>query len=193
MWTIFKVFIEFVTILLLLLATLTRDQTHTFCFGRQKSEPLDHLCSRLSRTTNKKRCPFHHRGLECKSRKSGDTWSNRQIWPWSTEWSRAKANRVLPREHTGHSKHPHPTTQEKTLHMDITRRSTPKSDWLYCWQLKTEKLYIVGKKKRPGAVTQTMNLLQKSEKWKSFSRVQLCATPRTIQSVEFSRPGYWSG
>ena len=32
------------------------------------------------------------------------------------------------REHTGHSKHPLPTTQEKTLHMDITRWSTPKSD-----------------------------------------------------------------
>ena len=39
----------------------------------------------------------------------------------------AKANRVLPREHTGHSKHPLPT-QEKTLHMDITRWSTLKSD-----------------------------------------------------------------
>ena len=36
--------------------------------------------------------------------------------------------RVLPRELTGHSKHPLPTTQEKTLHMDITRWSTPKSD-----------------------------------------------------------------
>ena len=34
--------------------------------------------------------------------------------------SRAKANRVLPRKCTGHSKHPLPTTQEKTLHMDIT-------------------------------------------------------------------------
>ena len=34
----------------------------------------------------------------------------------------------LPREHTGHSKHPLPTTQEKTLHMDITRWSTWKSD-----------------------------------------------------------------
>ena len=33
----------------------------------------------------------------------------------------AKANRVLPREHTGHSKHPLPATQEKTLHMDITK------------------------------------------------------------------------
>ena len=28
---------------------------------------------------------------------------------------------VLPRECTGHSKHPLPTTQEKTLHMNITR------------------------------------------------------------------------
>ena len=34
---------------------------------------------------------------------------------------------VLPRECTGHSKHPLPTTQEKTLHMDTTRWSTPKS------------------------------------------------------------------
>ena len=32
----------------------------------------------------------------------------------------------LPREHTDHSKHPLPTTQEKTLHMDITRWSTMK-------------------------------------------------------------------
>ena len=29
-------------------------------------------------------------------------------------------------------------------------------------------------------------------KWKSLSCVQLFATPRTIQSVEFSRPEYWS-
>ena len=34
----------------------------------------------------------HHRGLECKSRKSRDTWSIGQIWPWSTKWSRTKAN-----------------------------------------------------------------------------------------------------
>ena len=33
--------------------------------------------------------------MECKSRKSRDTWSNRQDWPWSTEWSRAKADRVI--------------------------------------------------------------------------------------------------
>ena len=45
-------------------------------------------------------------GDGCKSGKSRNTWSNRQMWPWSTEWSRAKANRVPPRERTGHSKHP---------------------------------------------------------------------------------------
>ena len=37
-----------------------------------------------------------------------------------------KANSFLPREHTGHSKHPLPTTQEMTLHMDITRSSISK-------------------------------------------------------------------
>ena len=78
-----------------------------------------------------KRCPFHYRGLECKSRKSRNTWSNGQIWHWSTEWSRAMANRVLSREHTGCSKHLLPTTQEKTIHMNITRWSTPNSDWWY--------------------------------------------------------------
>ena len=39
----------------------------------------------LLEPTPKKRCPFHNRGLECRSRKSRHTWSNRQIWPWSTE------------------------------------------------------------------------------------------------------------
>ena len=56
------------------------------------------------------------------------TWSNRQIWPWSIKQSKPKVNRVFPRERTGHSKHPLPTTQEKTLHMDITRWSILKSD-----------------------------------------------------------------
>ena len=99
--------------------------------------------TRPFRTNTQKRSPFHYRGLECKSRKSRNTWSNRQIWPWNMEWSRAKTNRVLPRKCTGHSKHPLPTTQEKTLHMDITRCSTLKSDWLYSLQPKMEKLYQI--------------------------------------------------
>jgi len=36
-------------------------------------------------------------------------------------------NRILPRELTGHSKHPLPTIQEKTLHMNTTRWSILKS------------------------------------------------------------------
>ena len=39
----------------------------------------------LLELTAPKICPFHYRGLECKSRKSRDTWSNRQIWPLSTK------------------------------------------------------------------------------------------------------------
>ena len=39
----------------------------------------------LLEPTPKKRYPFHHRGLECKSRKSKDTRNNRQVWPWSTK------------------------------------------------------------------------------------------------------------
>ena len=102
--------------------------------------------TRPSRTNTPKWCPFHYTGLECKSRNSRNTWSNRQIWPWNAELRRAKTNRVLPRKCTGHSKHPLPTTQEKTLHMNITRWSTSKSDWLYSLQPKMEKLYTVNKK-----------------------------------------------
>ena len=39
----------------------------------------------LLELTPQKRCPFHYRRLEGKSRKSRNTWSNRKIWPWSTE------------------------------------------------------------------------------------------------------------
>ena len=105
---------------------------------------------RSSTTNTKKRCPFHHRGLEWKSRKSKDTWSNRQIWPWSTKENREKANRVLPKESTGHSKHCLPTTQEMTLHMDITRLSILKSGWLYSfsWRWRSS---IQSAKTRPGS------------------------------------------
>ena len=88
------------------------------------------LCrpTRPSRTNTQKRCPFH----------IGD--SNAQVGSQETPGvtgkfglgvqnkARAKTNRVWPRELTAHSKHPLPTTQEKTLHMDVTRWSTPKSD-----------------------------------------------------------------
>ena len=97
--------------------------------------------------TPPKKCPFYYNGLECKSKTSRDTWSNRQICPWSTKWSRAKVNRFLPRKCNGYIKHPLPTTQEKTVHMDITRWSILKSDWLNSLQAKMEKLNRVSKNK----------------------------------------------
>ena len=78
-----------------------------------------------------KRCPLHYRRLDYKSRKSRNTWSNRQIWPWSTELSRAKANRVLPREHTGHSKHPLPK-HKRRLYISDQIRSVAQSCLTLC-------------------------------------------------------------
>ena len=54
-------------------------------------------------------------------------------------------HKVLPREHTGYSKHPLPTTEETALHMDITRWPLLKSYWLNSFQPKIEKFYTVSK------------------------------------------------
>ena len=69
---------------------------------------------------------------------SRNTWSNRQIWLLRTPWSRAKANRLC-QENALVIANTFPKTQEKTLHIDITRCSIPKSDWLYFLQPKMEK------------------------------------------------------
>ena len=88
--------------------------------------------------------------MECKSRKSRNTWGNGQIWPWNTEWSRAKAKRVLPRERSDHSKHLLPITQEKTLHMDITDgQHWNQIDYILCG--KRWGSSIQSTKTRPGA------------------------------------------
>ena len=140
--------------------------------------------TRPFRTNTPKRCPFHHRRLECKNRKSRDTWSNRQVWPWSTKWSRAKANSILRRERTAHSKHPVPTTQEMTLHMDITRWSTLKSDWLYSLQPKIEKLYTVSKNKTRSWLAQIMNsLLHKSDLMKVEKTIQVWPKSNLLQLI----------
>ena len=61
-----------------------------------------------------------------------------------------KTNRVLPREPMGHSEHPLRTTQEKTLHMDITRSLTPnQTDYILCSQ--RLRSYMQSVKARPGA------------------------------------------
>ena len=51
--------------------------------AREVEQFYEDLQDHLELTSHQKRCPFHHSGLEGKSRKSRDTWSNRQVWPWS--------------------------------------------------------------------------------------------------------------
>ena len=46
---------------------------------------VDQFCEDLQdllELTPQERCPFHHRGLECKCRKSRDTQNKRKIWPY---------------------------------------------------------------------------------------------------------------
>ena len=105
----------------------------------------------LLELTPKKRCPFHHRWLGCKCRNLRVTWSNRQVWCWSTKWSTTKANRVFQEKalviaNTLFQQ----TTQKMSLHVDITKWSILKSYWLYSLQLKMEKLYTVSKNKTWG-------------------------------------------
>ena len=86
--------------------------------------------------------------LPSNNRKSRNTWSNRQMWPWNMEWSRAKTNRVLPRKCTGHSKYPISTTQEKTwTSPDGQHRN--QIDYVLCSQ--RWRSYIQSTKTRPGA------------------------------------------
>ena len=75
----------------------------------------------------KKRCFIHHSGLECKSRKSREAGVTGKfdLGVQSEAWQKLT---VMSKEYTGQSKHSFSTTQEKTLHMDSTRWSIPKSD-----------------------------------------------------------------
>ena len=67
---------------------------------------------------------------------------------------------VLPRECTGHSKHPFSTTREKTLHMDITRWSILKSDLIIFFAAEDgETLYRQQKQDWELTVAQIMNSL----------------------------------
>ena len=138
---------------------------HGVAEGRTWLSDFTFTFTRPFRTNTQKRCPFHYRGLECKSRKSRNTWSIRQIWPWSTEWSRAKANRVLPRECTGHSKHPLPIIQEKILHMDITRWPTEIRLIIFFAAKDGEALYSQQKQDQELTVALIMSSLFQNSGW----------------------------
>ena len=64
---------------------ITVIQVCALTSNAEETEQFYERPTRPSRTNTQKRCPFHYRRLECKSRKSIKTWSNREIWPWSTE------------------------------------------------------------------------------------------------------------
>ena len=51
----------------------------------EAEQSYEYLQDILEIMAKKKKSPVYHRGQECKSRKSRDAWSNRQIWPWSTK------------------------------------------------------------------------------------------------------------
>ena len=102
--------------------------------------------TRPLRTNTPKRCPFHYRGLECKSRKSRNTFSNRQIWPLSTKWSRAKANSFAKRMHGSLQTLSSNKTREDSTHghhqmVNIEIRL------IIFFAVKMEKFYTVSKNK----------------------------------------------
>ena len=91
--------------------------------------------------------------------KSRNTWSNRKIWSWSSKGSREKANRVLPRERTGHSKHLFPTTQEKTLQGHHQMVNTEIRLIIFFAAKDEEALHSKQKQDRELTVAQIMNSL----------------------------------
>ena len=100
-----------------------------------------------------KRCSFHYSRLKCKSKSQENTWSNRQFGLGVQNEAGQRLIRVLPRDCTGHSKHSLPTTQQKTLYMDITR-------WSVFFAAKDgEALYSQQKQDGELTVAQIMNSL----------------------------------
>ena len=66
-----------ITVIQVYAPTSNAEEAEVERFYEDLQDPLE--------LTPKKRCPFHHRGLECKWKKSRDIWSNTQVWPWSTK------------------------------------------------------------------------------------------------------------
>ena len=119
----------------------------------------------LLELTHKKRCPFQYRGMERYSRKSRNTWSNRQIWPWNAEWSRAKNNRVLPRKCTGHSKHLLPTKREDCTHGHHQMVNTEIRLIIFFAAKDGEALYSQQKQDQELTVAQVMSSLLPNSDW----------------------------
>ena len=91
-------------------------------------------------------------GLEC-----CDSWGHKESdMTERLNWTELKMLLYIKRNHQQNEKatywmwediYKYISSKRKTLHMDITRWSTPNSDWLYSLQPKMEKLYTVSKNK----------------------------------------------
>ena len=75
------------------------------------------------------------------------------------EGSRAKADRIFPREHTGYSKHPLATTQEKTTHEHHQMVNTEIRLIIFFATKDGEALYSQEKPDQELTVAQIMNSL----------------------------------
>ena len=126
----------------------------------------------LLEQTPKKRHPFHYRGLECKSRKSRNTWSNRQIWPWSTELSRAKANRVYQKNALVIAKPSSNNTREDSTHGHHQMVNTKTRLIIFFAAKDGEALYSQEKQDQELTVAQTMSsLLPNSDlNWRKWGK-----------------------
>ena len=85
----------------------------------------------LLELTPPKRCPFHYRGLECKSRKSRDTWSNRHVCLGVQNEAGQRLTELCQDNTLVHSKYSLPAIQEMILLMDIMRWSI-QIDYILC-------------------------------------------------------------
>ena len=144
---------------------------------------------------------LHYRGLECKRRKSRDTWSNKQVWPWSTECSRAKSNRVF-QENALVTANTLLQQHKRRLYTWISPESQyrNKTDYILCSQrwrssiqlAKTRqkadcgsdhelliakfrcKLKKAGKIMRPFRLTKIKSFMIIQWKWQTDSRYEIC-------------------
>ena len=103
-----------------------------------------------TRSSQGRQGTYHSISIQLSSRATGfisglsldDSLSVVSSWWWELT-SEACPSLLIAKKMHGQSKYPLPTMQEMTLHVDITRWSIPKSDWLYSLQPKMEKLYTV--------------------------------------------------
>ena len=93
-----------------------------------------------------------------------------------------KANRVLPREHTGHSKHPLPTRQEKTTHGHHQMVNTHIRLTIFFAAKDREALYSQQKQDWELTVAQIMYSLFRLKLKKAGKTTRLKSNPLQVQS-----------